>query len=238
MGTFLPPGILIQDRIFRGLVGWFDFTEPNNTDTRVNSHSVGGGANFVPFINPVSRIVAPFGSGYGVNLSGSSLAGGSDELLFATGTGYAGGDRNWSACIFAKHLTGAQFAALVLTDMVGSAYEWQLDMSPGANNAYGYLYYNGASFTTVTMSPVVTDEWHFLALVHDAQAKTIYGSVDGGNFSSNSYSGTANTITGQILGLGAVGDGQAGQFTFHERMLSLAEIQWLYNDGNGRAYPG
>jgi hypothetical protein len=100
---------------------------------------------------------------------------------------------------------------------------------------------DGAAGTTVDVAGFITGSWFFVACVHDSVNDLIKISVDGSDFTTAAHSGgaflqTVDTVIGATATPGQYFDGQIDSPFFYNKALSLAEVQALYNSGNGTAY--
>lgn len=87
-----------------------------------------------------------------------------------------------------------------------------------------------------------TATWYFVVGEHNASANTIRVGVND-TFNSEAYTTGAADKTGELT-IGANDGGTTGtdhsgrldNVAFWKRVLTTAELTWLYNSGNGRAY--
>jgi len=89
---------------------------------------------------------------------------------------------------------------------------------------------------------MTVDTWNLVTLWHDKTANEICIQIDEGTADCAAHTLTTHDATGAVL----VGSANAGVSTFDgridqagfwkERVLSSADISFLYNSGNGRAY--
>jgi len=131
----------------------------------------------------------------------------------------------------------------------------------GANREYVSLFLNSSTrfqhyigrgpstFTAATANSFgapSADVWYFVANFFDKSAST-YGdvgiSVNGGTIdwaslaSAAQTSGTDDFTVGALPTIGRYSDSSIDQVGFWKRLLDSDDIDLLYNDGDGRAYP-
>lgn len=85
--------------------------------------------------------------------------------------------------------------------------------------------------------------WHFIVAYHDAANNLIGISVDAGAFDTFAFAGgSRNGVADLMFGRndkanGLYHDGRLAAWGYWKRLLTAAEITWLYNGGKGRLYP-
>jgi hypothetical protein len=84
--------------------------------------------------------------------------------------------------------------------------------------------------------------WYFVYADYDAAGNLMRICVNDGTKDSIAHTGgaggdqNANFILGDMAAGGTALDGSLDQVGFWTRKLTNAEVAWLYNSGNGRAY--
>jgi len=124
----------------------------------------------------------------------------------------------------------------------------------GGDRAYSIFYHTGAGQYRLLVSgdgasvgfvnygdggSIVTDTWNMLTFYHDSAADEIGFGVNAGTPITNSYSaGMYNS--GQPFFLGryysSYGDISIDELAIWDRLLTQAELDWLYDSGSGRTY--
>lgn len=111
---------------------------------------------------------------------------------------------------------------------------WHFKVASGA--AY-------ANFTTaVSDAAFTTGQWYFIVARHDAVNDTIDIGIDGDTTPSSTaythgcWDGTAPFYLGQSGNNSVYFDGMLAQVRIWRKVLSTAEVTWLYNAGAGRTY--
>ncbi|MCA9059906.1 MAG: LamG domain-containing protein, partial [Planctomycetaceae bacterium] len=192
--------------------------EGNADDTR-------GLVTFTP-VGTVSYTSGVVGQSFSQSGTGNYLQADSTELLSSDTVTYTSWFRTSDAGY--QRLFGRQFA---------NGQGWDLQMHPDGT-WHLRVDTNTATNQGGAGTPVVNDnQWHFIAVTLDGATNTVGLSVDGGAFSSWVYTGEFSAMTGGVFRVGAGGlgggslNGQIDEFQVHNRVLSLAEAQQLYQSG-------
>lgn len=157
-----------------------------------------------------------------------------------------------SSSDFNKTTTSFTFGAWVRWDSLGAG-TGIIGKWGNATNERSYLLYknssnvvdfrlstDGSGQTLLNTFTASAGTWYFIVCVYDADNDIMKLSKDGEDFYAQSYASDlfASSIDLQMGGLpvGNDFDGRIDASFFYDKALSLAEIQSLYNTGNGRNF--
>ncbi|MDP4009580.1 MAG: DUF2341 domain-containing protein [Candidatus Shapirobacteria bacterium] len=114
----------------------------------------------------------------------------------------------------------------------------------GASSEIRYQYANGSTYNTLNSNSLSwnINQWYFISVVHDLNAKTINFYRDGVNVGTASYTNTALPVSSGTAFLGGYQgdnrfDGSIDDLRIYNRALSPSEVSQLYNWAPGpKAY--
>lgn len=112
---------------------------------------------------------------------------------------------------------------------------------------FRFIVYDGGSTIIGNVSSsagVNTGAWYFIVAYHDATNNLVGVSVNGGAPTTAATTGTAASTASLFYVSGREGgstfqyfDGKVDEYGVWRRVLSAAEIAYLYNNGRGKTYP-
>jgi len=126
----------------------------------------------------------------------------------------------------------------------GQSWNGGWDVKQAYNNQLAFILYSAENSAKTIHTPVSTGKWVFFTVVHDLAAKYIYAYSDnsgslalgGSDNYTHTYDEPVDVVkVGQLQGSGTP-RAYLDAFAIFNKVLSLAEIEWIYNSGSGRAY--
>lgn len=194
------------------------------------------GANDLTDNNGVSSATGKVGNARDFEVSNShrfTLADNADVSL---------GDIDCTICLwFNAESFDTSFPVMLAKDDTSSP-EYRLWLSSNTPTWTVWSSGGGMGRTDVAWgSSVSTGTWYFVAVKHDAAANEIGISLNGGSWVTTGHSGgiqngTCNFVVGNRASFDLNWDGLLDEIGLWKRVLSLAEVQDLYNSGSGRNY--
>lgn len=154
------------------------------------------------------------------------------------------GNANKSFVLWVKLETASALQYFVSKWSNGTGFDYQI-ATDTPNNPY-FVVRNAANtgnavVTNTSLGGLSPGTWYMLYCYHDADNDQMGFSVNAGTVDTTSFSGGVND-TGTAFHVGANNtpanyyDGMMDQFGIWDRVLTSAEISFLYNNGNGRSY--
>lgn len=150
-------------------------------------------------------------------------------------------DTAFTWCGFAKMATVSTQQLLAKWDTVsGASIEYELRYVDGG----GLRLFVGNNTTSANViEPTIwsADTWYFVCAQHDPVANTLGVSINDGAFTTAAWSGGTFDGTASFKFCGNIGgagywNGSLDNWSFHKKVLTAAQITWLYNAGSGRSY--
>lgn len=240
LGALKSPPPTIGDALLPDLASWWELNE--TTGTRVDSHGTND-------MTPGAAASYTTGKKGNAGLCTDSTS----SFFYCTNpTGLNTGDNDWAVTLWVNmtNLTTALLDAIFSISDTSWSSNSDGGMHIGQRNdtdMFDLSIRVGSTRNNVNASTFgvpSTGTWYFIYAYHDASEKTIGISVNGGTIDTNTYTGTANTKTGNVSigrmsSAGSVTyalDGAVDEVAFFNRTLTSEEVTWLYNSGAGRAY--
>jgi len=135
--------------------------------------------------------------------------------------------------IFAKDVSGARQILL--------SYNFTAAGANTANTLFFQHYFATTLSGSVDVSSMARDTWHFVEMVHQANASTISCNVNRSNARTltrtsgtwNSFNSQFNIGRREFSGFNDFADCQVDEFSVWHRALSSSELDTLYNNGAG-----
>jgi YD repeat-containing protein len=142
--------------------------------------------------------------------------------------------------------TGDDQAIISKWGSYSSTAEYLLELS-STTNKLAFMVYDGSVQTTVTANTfgaLSTGEWYFVYVYHDEHNDEIGISINDGAVDTATHTGGVNNSTtdfniGRRAGSSHIHfyDGLVDEVGVWDRVLTEEELDYLYNDGDGQAYP-
>lgn len=232
----------VQRQIRRGLVAYWPLASGGAVDLK----NYWSGNTALTLVNnaSVTRAAGPSNT----LPDAASFASGSSQYL-----SHAAADIDFTRSFTVTcWINGSSFATndrLILGKDVLNDREFSLNVSTATSRLAAQGFDGGANLI-LTAGPVQvlsTGTWYFAAARYNADTRTLTASLNAAT-SGNSYAtATGATPIGSSNAEFQIGarvfttargfwDGQIAAITFHRRVLSQAEIAWLYNSGAGRNF--
>ena len=216
------------------LVAWWSMDEASGT--RADSH----GSNDLTDHNTV-------GSATGKKSNAADFTSANSEALYiADNADLSFGDEDFTICGWVSLDSKSASRAIVgKWHFSGSSREYYLGYSSGPDRIAFFVSSDGTGNTSVSadnLGSPSTSTWYFVAAYHDATANEIGISVNAGAIDTTAHTTGANDGSSEFnIGsynnhAGNFQEGQLDEICLFDKVLSRAEMDWLYNSGSGRAY--
>jgi len=171
------------------------------------------------------------------------VAANSEFLSIASNTDMQFGDKDWSISLW-FNLNDTTVYQIVAKDASGGReFECASNTSGGNTRLTTVFYHSGGSVTSVQPNPgsLATGTWHFLAFRHINSTGVITGRINTATFTFTRPAGQTWNATSTEFRLGARAfspfqsflNGKIDECARWGRALSNAELDELYNSGNG-----
>ncbi len=229
ISTYLPPGP-VPER-------WNDLFAGYHMDEGVGADRVDvlGARDLNDVVNNVPSQAAKFDDGAQFTVSGSELNRVTTDFAFP-------GD--WTIALWMKNITGwGAFSEQWMSSSGPAGVDWMFFTGSGIFNVQA-VDTNGSSTSVYQASTYmpVNNTLYFVAVTYDSVAKTLRGSVDGGNFVTGAVLPNGMRTQGTQLRLRCiptfVTPWVADELHFFTAKKSDAWMTDMYNGGAGRLYPG
>jgi len=125
--------------------------------------------------------------------------------------------------------------------------DYFLQYATSASDFFRFIVYDGTTTTIGTVSSAAginTGSWYFVVAYHDATNNLVGISINGATPTTAATTGTAASTASLFYAGGRQGgaalqymDGRTDEVGVWRRVLSNAEIAYLYNNGKGKTYP-
>lgn len=222
-----PPDVTI------GLLAYWAMEEATGA-TREDSHS--GNYDLLPTLNPAQDTGK---IGFGTELFGSpgSMMNNSDAVFGLTGQMTLTGWIKFNAITANSFLLGKQDVAPPLPSADTPSEGYMLYINP--LGALAFFVGNGTSTEQIVSIIPTTNTWYFVSC--GSNGSEIFMQIDSGI--RNYGPGLTPTVGSQDLEFGSRHGALVGpnaifdEWGVWNRVLSLEEIEYLYNSGTGRTYP-
>ena len=214
------------------LVSWWTLNEASGT--RADSHD----DNDLTDNNTVGSAAGKVGNA--ADLEASS----SEYLSHASNASLVTGDIDWTFACWIRAESLSSFPIVASKGWGGDPpREWVLFCNTGASNKLHFEVEDGdgLAMSVESTDSITTNTWYFVVVQHDAGANEISVSINAGTPDTAAHStgvreGSADFVIGASPSQSLFWDGLIDEVGFWKRILSADEIEWLYNDGNGRGY--
>ncbi|MBL1193221.1 MAG: hypothetical protein D8M60_02595 [Chloroflexi bacterium] len=153
-------------------------------------------------------------------------------------------DKAWAFWINVESFPGSSFGLLSKYG-AGSSHEYRVSLNGGDEKVQFSVWDSNDVSTSVTANShgaLNTGEWYFVYVYHDEHEDEIGISINNGTIDKVTYSKGVRDLTLNLL-LGALRadlwhfDGEIDEVGIWDRTLTADELTYLYNEGNGQAYP-
>ncbi len=186
------------------------------------------------------------GSGTGKVSGGRDFeSGGSERFSLTSNSRWQFGDNPRTICFWFNAETLGNFARLMSKNDGSVNQEWDIKFDPFDSDKVKFFVGSDAFGGTTTevgwSSGSSTSTWYFVAVKHDPTNNVIGISVNGGAWqeaahSAGVYNGSAGVRIGCRSDDTQFYDGLMDEIGLWHRVLTLSEVQDLYNSGSGRDY--
>jgi hypothetical protein len=171
------------------------------------------------------------------------VAANSEFLSIASNTDMQFGDKDWSISLWFNLNDTTTYQIVAKDASGGREFECSSSTSSGNTRLTIVFYHSGGSVTSVQPNPgsLATGTWHFLAFRHINSTGVITGRINTGTFTLTRPAAQTWNATATEFRLGARAfspfqsflNGKIDECARWNRALSNAELDELYNSGNG-----